>query len=144
MPPLALAMLHHVSRVTLRLEESRAFYRDVLGFQEIPRPDFDFDGAWLFRAGLQIHLIVDATRQPSGRSLSTSTAPINSRDNHIAFETEDIEAVERRLNEHGIVYRENRQATTGVKQLFFRDPDGYYIEVGHYGPTKTSGKLGPA
>lgn len=30
--PLPLVGLHHVARVTSRLEESIAFYRDVLGF----------------------------------------------------------------------------------------------------------------
>ena len=126
----ALHGLHHVARVTKHLEASRAFYREVLGFAEIPRPAFSFGGAWLYNYGLQIHLIVDA-------AAADSTGPIQTRDNHLAFETGDIEAFERGLKARGIVYRVNFQAGTGVKQLFFRDPDGHHVEIGHYGPTRT-------
>lgn len=124
--PLPLVKLHHVSRVTTRLEQAIAFYRDVLGFAEIPRPNFDFRGAWLFNYGLQIHLINKST---GGGAEET----INSRSNHIAFATDDIDAVERALVAHGIEYKENFQARNpGVKQLFFQDPDGFHIEVGKY------------
>ncbi len=134
---LALRGLHHVARVTKRLEASRAFYCDVLGFAEIPRPAFSFAGAWLYNYGLQIHLIVD-------NAAAEAAGPIQTRDNHLAFETSDIEAFERTLQDRGIEYRVNFQAGTGVKQLFFRDPDGHHVEVGHYGPTRTEGAWAPA
>jgi glyoxylase I family protein len=127
--PLGLRGLHHVSLVVKRLEPSRAFYCDVLGFREIPRPAFSFGGAWLYNFGLQVHLIVDEQRaEPEGG--------IQTRDDHLAFETLDLEAAERHLQGHNIVYRVNFQAGTNVKQLFFRDPDGHHIEVAHYGPTQ--------
>jgi catechol 2,3-dioxygenase-like lactoylglutathione lyase family enzyme len=122
--------LHHVARVTKHLEASRAFYREVLGFAEIPRPNFSFGGAWLFNYGLQIHLIVDEQAR-------NAEGPIQTRGNHLAFETPDIEAFETGLKERGIEYRVNYQAGTGVKQLFFRDPDGHHVEIGSYGPTRT-------
>jgi glyoxylase I family protein len=121
--PLSLRGLHHVARVTKHLEASRAFYREVLGFAEIPRPAFSFGGAWLYNYGLQIHLIVNA-------DVADSAGPIQTRDNHLAFETENIESFELGLKERGIAYRVNFQAGTGVKQLFFRDPDGHHVEVG--------------
>ena len=40
--PLPIRSLNHVGRLTKHLEESKAFYRNVLGFQEIVRPNFDF------------------------------------------------------------------------------------------------------
>lgn len=124
--PLPLVKLHHVSRVTTRLEQAIAFYRDVLGFAEIPRPNFDFRGAWLFNYGLQIHLIDKST---GGAGEET----INSRSNHIAFATDDLAAVEQALQAHGIEYKENFQARNpNVRQLFFQDPDGFHIEVGNY------------
>ena len=39
---LPIRSLNHVGRLTKHLDESRAFYRDVLGFREIVRPNFDF------------------------------------------------------------------------------------------------------
>lgn len=129
-PALPIRFLHHVARVTRRLEESRAFYRDVLGFREMPRPELKFPGAWLFNYGLQIHLIVN-----DGEGLPVAgspTAAIETRDNHLAFLVDDIEAAEARLQSHGVAYRVNLQAATGLKQIFFRDPDGYHVEVAMY------------
>ena len=34
--------IHHVSLSVSDLERARAFYKDVLGLREIPRPPFDF------------------------------------------------------------------------------------------------------
>jgi catechol 2,3-dioxygenase-like lactoylglutathione lyase family enzyme len=129
--PLSLLGLHHIARLTKRLDASRAFYRDVLGFREIPRPPFSFGGAWLFNYGLQIHLIVD-------EKINDPQAAIQTRDEHLAFATADIDAVERALSEQRVMFRVNHQAGTGVKQLFFQDPDGHHVEVGCYGPTVQS------
>jgi catechol 2,3-dioxygenase-like lactoylglutathione lyase family enzyme len=123
--PLPIRSLHHVARVTKQLDASRAFYRDVLGFREIPRPQLGFPGAWLFNYGIQIHLLVnDAPDNP--RDL------IETRDNHLAFYVEDIDSVERLLDVHGVTYRLNLQKDTNLKQVFFRDPDGHHVEVARY------------
>ena len=44
--------IHHVGIAVADLIRSRQFYTTVLCLEEIPRPDFDFDGAW-FRVGEQ-------------------------------------------------------------------------------------------
>ncbi|HWB00341.1 MAG TPA: VOC family protein [Pirellulales bacterium] len=124
--------LHHVSLRTTRLDESRAFYRDLLGFQEIPRVKFDFDGAWLFAYGLQIHLIVDPAKP-------ASDGKIQSRHEHVAFEVDDTAPVEAALRTAGVAFKVNIQASSNVRQVFCLDPDGHCIEFGAYGPTKTSG-----
>ena len=56
-PPIPIQSLNHIAVVTRRLEDSKRFYRDVLGFREISRPNFKFSGAWLFNYGLMIHII---------------------------------------------------------------------------------------
>ena len=61
---LPIEFIHHVSRMTRDLDLSIEFYRDVLGFQAIPRANFNFRGAWLFNYGLQIHLIESAEQLP--------------------------------------------------------------------------------
>lgn len=125
---LPLEGLHHIAVLTKRLDESRAFYRELLGFREIPRPPFTFGGAWLWNYGLQIHLIVD-------EQLADPAGSILTRGHHLAFQSPDVAAVERTLAERGIAFRVNIQTGTGLKQLFFRDPDGHHIEVASYGPT---------
>lgn len=124
--PLSLQVLNHVARQTKRLPESIRFYQEVLGFRLISRPAFPFDGAWLYGAGIQIHLIVD------DQSPDPALA-VNTRANHIAFAVEDVDAMEETLREHGILYRRNLIPDRQIHQIFFQDPDGHVIEVGRYG-----------
>jgi catechol 2,3-dioxygenase-like lactoylglutathione lyase family enzyme len=125
--PLPISALNHVAVVTHRLDASKKFYCEVLGFREVSRPNFTFAGAWLYNHGLTIHILAkDQPERPAGE--------IQTRETHLAFHTDDLPAVERLLQEHGIAFRRNQQADTGVQQLFFHDPDGFHIEVGTYPP----------
>lgn len=47
----------HVAIAVTDLEEARGFYCGVLGFEELPRPDFGVDGMWLRVGDLQLHFI---------------------------------------------------------------------------------------
>jgi catechol 2,3-dioxygenase-like lactoylglutathione lyase family enzyme len=123
--PLPIRAVNHLARTTRHLEDSRAFYRDLLGFREIPRPGFNFSGAWLYRHGLQIHLIVDDSAPLEKGEISTRT-------DHLALHVDDVDEAERLLIEHGIPYRKNYVADRDVTQLFFLDPDGHHIEIGRY------------
>ena len=122
---LAIESLNHVSVQTKRLEESRQFYVNVLGAKEISRPNFSFGGAWLYLAGIQIHLIEQGS--PAGRG------DLDTRGNHFSFAVEDVDAAEQLLKQHGIVYRRKLIEDRGIHQIFFQDPDGHTIEVGKYG-----------
>ena len=117
-------MLHHVSRQTRKLEETRKFYVDVLGFREVPRPNMNFAGAWLYGAGIQIHLIDEPLDAPP--------STINSKENHIAFKVTDMDAAEAALKEQGIAYKRNIAPERRSDQIFFRDPEGWLIELGSY------------
>jgi catechol 2,3-dioxygenase-like lactoylglutathione lyase family enzyme len=125
--PLPIKALHHIARTTRDAERSRAFYRDVLGFREIIRPNFNFRGAWLFNHGFQIHIIEHDTAGGPGGAIDT-------RADHLAFAVDDFGEVERRLKEHNIEYHKQVNAG-GIPQIFFHDPDGHHIEIGIYPPT---------
>ena len=128
--PLPVTALNHVALTTRRLAESRAFYRDLLGFREVERPNFDFAGAWLTNCGLTIHLI-ESDRAPSPEG------PIDTRGNHLALHADDLDAVARMLEERGVEFRRNRIPDRNIPQVFFRDPDGHVIEVGTYPAGRT-------
>ncbi len=126
--PLPIRAVNHVAVTTRDVARSRNFYRDVLGFREVARPAFDFDGAWLFNYGLMIHIIANPAAPGAEGGIST-------RDNHLALHTDDLETAERLLRDHGVAHRKNEIVDRGIKQIFFRDPDGYHIEIGTYPPT---------
>jgi catechol 2,3-dioxygenase-like lactoylglutathione lyase family enzyme len=128
--PLPIESINHVSYTVADLEASRVFFRDVLGFREIQRPNFDFAGHWLFNYGVMIHLIQDSEPRPA-----EGPGEIRTRANHLALHTSDLDRVERLLEEHGVAFRRNQVPGRPIKQVFFRDPDGNHIEIGTYGPT---------
>jgi glyoxylase I family protein len=56
--PVAISGFSHVAISVGDLDAARHFYCDLLGFEELPRPDFGIAGAWLRVGDLQLHLIV--------------------------------------------------------------------------------------
>ena len=118
-----ITQLHHIARTTRDAEKSLIFYRDVLGFRPIQRPNFSFKGAWLSGYGLQIH-IIQGFEGPESDS-------INPTANHIALAVDDFEPVEKSLKEFDIPYHKQVNAG-GIPQIFFHDPDGHHVEIGIY------------
>ena len=123
--------IQHCALVVLDVERALHFYVTVLGLEELPRPaNFRFGGAWLRAGGDEIHLIAasDTTCAPGvpepGAAQKVGLAT------HIAFEVERLAAMRDRLLEHGVEPVGGPMPRgDGVDQLFFRDPDGYLLEL---------------
>lgn len=112
--------LNHVAIHVADAERSCEFYLGVLRLAAMPRPAFDFPGAW-FRLGAsqELHLI--------GRRDQTVTP--ESRSNHFALRVDDIAAWEQHLQKLGVEFRPKKQRPDGAWQIFLRDPDGHFIEL---------------
>merc|ERR1712137_707990 len=128
---------NHIALIVSDVGRSAAFYSDVIGLQEIRRPDFDRHGAWFTMGNLELHLIKGKPVVHTGDDLIVG---------HISLETYNIDRVPGILDAMGIPYRKNvsvpkgvstkgsgtnseENSSSAVKQYFFRDPDGYYLEV---------------
>lgn len=129
---------NHIAVIVSNVARSARFYANVMGFQQIRRPNFDKHGAWFTMGNLELHLIKGVPLVHSGDDLIV---------NHISIETYDISKVPAMLKELGVPFRQNVSVPKGedggagggtntskdsekiVRQYFFRDPDGYYIEV---------------
>jgi catechol 2,3-dioxygenase-like lactoylglutathione lyase family enzyme len=87
---------------------------------ELPRPAFDFPGAW-FRLGdrQELHLI-------GGRVGPPATG--HSQRGHFALLVDDIDAVASRLSRLGAHFSGPGPRPDGALQLFIMDPDGNLIE----------------
>lgn len=125
--------LHHVSLVTLDLDRSVTFYRDVFGLKQIARPPFKSAGAWLALEPLQLHLIV----KPDGTFRNKPV--IETGDTHFAIRVSDFEETISQLVTKG--FREDaadddpmrllviRKGVAGFPQAYILDPDRNIIEI---------------
>lgn len=113
--------LNHVGLHVVDVERTRAFYRDVLGLEELPRPDFDFPGAWFALGDQELHII--------GRA---ATGDGRFKECHYSLEVEGLDALAARLAELGHEHRGPLLRPDSARQVFVRDPDGHEIELLEY------------
>lgn len=104
------------------LDRSRAFYEDVLGFEECARPDFGFPGVWYQLGDVQVHLIGEIP----GMDRSTPPESLSPAATHLAFQIDDYVATMDELQSKGV---EAVGLGEEVGQIFVRDPDGNIIEL---------------
>jgi catechol 2,3-dioxygenase-like lactoylglutathione lyase family enzyme len=121
---LAVEALHHVSISVTQLEPAKRFYGEVLGLGEIPRPAFDFPGAWYELGDRQLHLLVHS-RQRTLRG----TTEVDPRDGHFALRVTDYEAALEHLRAHGVEIVESPRNPTPWSQIYVTDPDGNVVEL---------------
>lgn len=127
--PVAIAGYSHVAISVTDVEESRRFYRDILGFDELPRPDFGFPGSWLRIGSLQLHLgQVDAMKPSAGFPHFALHVP-----------TDEFHVTMDALHEAGVTFLGEPSSrvdfgTTTVWAAFITDPSGNVIELTDVGP----------
>jgi lactoylglutathione lyase len=125
--------LNHIAIYVHELERSTAFYEDILMLPEIEEPFKDGRHTWftLGSAG-QLHLIQGAEANIK-----------RDKNDHLCFSVKSIDDFIANLDRRHIEYTNwpgTAKAPTvrvdGVKQIYFQDPDGHWIEINN----DTSGK----
>ncbi|HVW22730.1 MAG TPA: VOC family protein [Opitutaceae bacterium] len=113
--------LNHVALHVSDVPRSSRFYGDSLGLPALPRPAFDFPGAW-FRIGAvqELHLIGERLNGPVDEG---------SRGGHFAMRVPDIEAAAAHLRARGVRFRGPLRRPDGAGQIFLEDPDGHVVEL---------------
>ena len=113
--------LNHASLIVADLDISLLFYRDVLGLQQVERPDLGFPGAWFQLGAQQIHLLELENPDPiTGRPVH------GGQDRHVALNALALKPVQDALNKAGVFYT---MSISGRRALFCRDPDGNAVEI---------------
>lgn len=118
--------VNHIALSVQDLQKSIRFYTSIIGLDTIPEPFHDGKHSWLSLGhNITLHLIADA-----------KTVLDHEQNSHIALSVPSVDTLINRLTKEGIPYVDAQgKATTvttrpdGVKQIYFKDPDGYWIEV---------------
>ena len=122
--------IDHITFVVQSLETSRKFYVDLLGMQEVARPNFDFKGAWFQAGSTLVHLILE--HEQSGIAGAPADQKRSTRAHHFAFRLADAKAAWEALQESGVkldVVSEPKFRPDGAVQFFLADPDGHQVEI---------------
>ncbi|HLJ71496.1 MAG TPA: VOC family protein [Roseiarcus sp.] len=117
----------HISLHVHDLAASARFYAEVLGLPEIENKTYRSDIRWFgFDGHRAVHLISGGVDPPPERPLSSHYALASDAfDDAVAFlKSRKIEFVNSKGKAGEIGFRAD-----GVRQIYFRDPDNYWIEI---------------
>ncbi len=96
---------------------ARAFYGDVLGLREVPKPPplDTHGGCWFSGAGVDLHLGVEEPFRPARKA-------------HVALLVPDLDGLRAALRSAGSETRDD-DADIGVRRFYASDPFGNRLEL---------------
>lgn len=129
--PAQILHLDHFAIRTTRMQETIAFYCDVLGLEAGPRPHLPVEGVWLYSGVTAIvHLVELPAAADAGHRDDSAGPPVSARHvDHVALRAIGYERMRERLRQAGVKVRESTVPSLNLRQLFFRDPNGIAIEL---------------
>ena len=118
--------LNHIALYIKNLKVGTAFYQNIIGLDTIPEPFHDQRHTWFHVGGhAQLHLIQGA-----------ATITEHDKNSHLCFTVPSVDEFVKKLVAAGIPYEDwpgkSNSITTrvdGVKQIYFQDPDKYWVEI---------------
>jgi lactoylglutathione lyase len=120
------AVLNHIAVYVADLKTSTDFYEGVFNLEKIDEPFKDGKHTW-FKLGSISHLHL----------IQGAKTKINyDKNEHLCFSVASVEAFIAKLKSRNIGFEswagakdEFTLRVDGVKQIYFRDPDGHWLEV---------------
>jgi len=120
------ATLNHIAIYVVNLKTSTDFYKNIIGLDTIPEPFHDGKHTW-FSVGYKSHLHVIQGAQ---------STTFHDKNTHLCFTVASVQEFISVLNKNNVEYEnwagEKKTITVrvdGVRQIYFKDPDGYWIEI---------------
>lgn len=128
----AVPVVDHIAICVKNLKISTAFYTDVMHLRKVANPFKDTTHQWYSLGnGVKLHAI---------QGDCTGTHPIAE---HLCFSVGSVKEFAKTLEKMNIKYgnwkgdsKEPTLRADGVLQLYFQDPDGYWIEINSPAPKK--------
>ncbi len=120
--------LNHINIRTVKMEETKDFFCDVLGLEIGFRPPFDDHGYWLYAGDVAIvHL------SPSEAAAPRRTTPDAMGDglDHIGLAASGYREMRRALERRGVAHDKRLVGGGKIVQIFLHDPNGVLVELGY-------------
>jgi len=119
-------LLNHVALHVYDLQKSTDFYEQIVQLDSIPEPFHDGKHTWLsVSTTSHLHLISGAPKETSRDKFT-----------HLCFTVPSMSEFISRLDKEHVPYEDwggaKSSITTrvdGIKQIYFQDPDRYWIEI---------------
>jgi lactoylglutathione lyase len=118
--------LNHIAQYVVNLKVSSDFYQNIIGLDTIPEPFHDGKHTW-FAVGPKSHLHIISGAQEK--------IP-HDKNSHLCFTVPSVLDFIAKLKKNNVAFEswlgEKNTFTNrvdGVKQIYFQDPDGYWIEI---------------
>jgi len=112
--------MNHFTILTDDVATTVAFYRELLGLTNGPRPPFDFPGAWMYAGDTPILHVI------GGRPAEELRAGVI---DHMAFTAHDLADTLALLTSRNVAHTCRRLVGAGTWQVFFFDPNGARVEL---------------
>lgn len=118
--------LNHIALYVKDLNTSTSFYRDIVGLDTIPEPFHDGRHTW-FKVGEHSHLhLIQGAKEIIHHD----------KNSHLCFSVESMDQFIKVLTNNNIAYEAwngtpntKTHRVDGVKQIYFQDPDNYWVEI---------------
>ena len=125
-----LNQLDHVNVRTNQLAEMTKFYESVLGMRAGDRPNFDFNGAWLYIGDRPVVHLVEVSNDTLGTVETDVTTRAPLRLEHFAFAANgSVDEFEDQLRLAKLNHQRLTPPGTQMVQIHLRDPDGNHIHI---------------
>jgi len=117
---------NHLAMMVNNLEATGNFYSEILKIEEIDIKSTGLPHRWFkLNDGLEVHLVG-----------SEETLPKKTKNNHLAIQTGDINAIVTHLQKEKIKFSDwfgninkIQERFDGVLQVYLEDPEGNWIEI---------------
>jgi lactoylglutathione lyase len=127
---LTIMTFDHIAIYVTDIDRSAAFYEEFLGLERIREPFHDGLHIWLsIGPATSLHIVGGATE----------TTP-HDISHHMAFRTSSLTEMLARLDSANVPYRNFKGdgriniRPDGIRQIYFQDPDRYWIEINEAKP----------
>lgn len=130
-----LSHIEHYLIAANDMEQTRDWYRDVLGMREGWHPNFGFPVFWMYLGDVDVVHIGRNAGQAGGNQkaylgrLGGDSGAGTGAIDHIAFRARDLRQTMAHLRRLGVNFSERRANGQALYQLFMYDPNGIKVEL---------------